>query len=93
MAHITSKNTTIKTLRLRLILSLKRTNCHRVSGHRLVIVKRAVIGSKGGWKLSTIFMLYSVSSLVNNKITGKKSYLLDGYIFASRFETTYHCIC
>ena len=25
-------------------------------GHRLVIVKRAVIGSKGGWKLSTIFV-------------------------------------
>ena len=24
-------------------------------GHRPVIVKRAVIGSKGGWKLSTIF--------------------------------------
>ena len=26
-----------------------------VEGHRPVIVKRAVIGSKGGWKLSTIF--------------------------------------
>ena len=25
-------------------------------GHRPVIVKRAVIGSKGGWKLSTIFL-------------------------------------
>ena len=38
----------------------------------------ALIGSKGGWKLSTIFML---KRLVNNKITGKCSYLLDGYIF------------
>ena len=26
-----------------------------VKGHRPVLVKRAVIGSKGGWKLSTIF--------------------------------------
>ena len=26
------------------------------SSHRPVIVKRAVIGSKGGWKLSTIFI-------------------------------------
>ena len=25
-------------------------------GHRPVIVKRAVIGLKGGWKLSTIFL-------------------------------------
>ena len=25
-------------------------------GHRPVIVKRAVIGSEGGWKLSTIFL-------------------------------------
>ena len=28
----------------------------RPQGHRPVIVKRAVIGSKGGWKLSTIFL-------------------------------------
>ena len=27
-----------------------------VKGHKHVIVKRAVIGSKGGWKLSTIFL-------------------------------------
>ena len=27
----------------------------RCLGHRPVNVKRAVIGSKGGWKLSTIF--------------------------------------
>ena len=25
-------------------------------GHRPVIVKKALIGSKGGWKLSTIFL-------------------------------------
>ena len=28
-----------------------------VKAHRPVIVKRAVVGSKGGWKLSTIFKL------------------------------------
>ena len=27
-----------------------------ITGHRPVIVKRAVIGSKSGWKLSTIFL-------------------------------------
>ena len=58
-----------------------------VCNHRPVIVKRILIGSKGGWKLSTIFKMKSVSWLVNN--TGKKSYLLDGYIFAALFETTY----
>ena len=37
-------------------------------GHRPVIVKRAVIGSKGGWKLSTIFLSCKVfHELVNNK--------------------------
>ena len=60
-----------------------------VCNHRPVIVKRVLIGSKGGWKLSTIFKMKSVSWLVNNKITGKKSYLLDRYIFAALFETTY----
>ena len=34
-------------------------------------------------------MLKSVSWLVNNKITGKYSYLLDGYIFAALFEKAY----
>ena len=29
----------------------------RSLGHRPLIVKRVVIGSQGGWKLSTIFML------------------------------------
>ena len=52
-------------------------------GHRPVIVKRALIGSKGGWTLSTIFMLKSVSWMFNNKITRKYSYLLDWYIFAA----------
>ena len=30
-------------------------------GHRPVSVKKALIGLKGGWELSTIFMLKSVS--------------------------------
>ena len=30
--------------------------CFSSEGHRPVNVKRAVIGSKGGWKLSTIFL-------------------------------------
>ena len=34
---------------------------HLKIGHRPVIVKRALIGSKGRWILSTIFMLKSVS--------------------------------
>ena len=29
----------------------------RSKGHRPVIVKMAVIGPKGGWKLSTLFKL------------------------------------
>ena len=29
--------------------------------------------------------------LVNNEITGKKSYLLEGYIFSALFEATSHC--
>ena len=32
-----------------------------IVGHRPVIVKRELIGSKGGWIISTIFMLKSVS--------------------------------
>ena len=35
------------------------------------------------------FKLKSASWLVNNKITGKKPYLLDWYIFAALLETTY----
>ena len=57
----------------------------QVYGQRPVIVKRTQIDSKGGWKFSTIFKLKSASWLVNNKITGKKSYLLDGYIFCLTF--------
>ena len=62
-------------------------------GHRPVIVKRAVIGSKGGWELSTIFLSckvfhdWSIKKLVN------LLYLLDGHIFAVLFETTSHCFC
>ena len=33
-----------------------RENWYVAIGHRPVIVKRALIGSKGGWKLSTIFL-------------------------------------
>ena len=62
-------------------------------GYRPVIVKSALIGSNGGLKLSTIFKLKSASWLVNNEITEKKSYLLDGYIFAAIFETTSPCFC
>ena len=49
-------------------------------GHRPVIVKRAVIGSKGGLIVEAqhnIFKLWGVSWLVNNKTL----YLLDGYIW------------
>ena len=40
-----------------LVFCLKRV---RSSGHRPVIVQRALIGSKDGWKLSTICKLKSV---------------------------------
>ena len=42
-----------------------------VQGHRPVTVKRALIGLKVCWKLSTIIKLNSASWLVNNKIMGK----------------------
>ena len=62
-------------------------------GHRPVIVKRAVIGSEGGWKLSTIFLSCKVIhgwSIIN---LGNILYLLDGHIFAVLIETTSHCFC
>ena len=62
-------------------------------GHRPVIVKRAVIGSEGGWKLSTIFLSCKVFhgwSIIN---LGYILYLLDGHIFAVLIETTSHCFC
>ena len=43
-----------------------------------------------GWKLSTIFKLYGVLLLANNKITRNVLYLLDGNILAVFFETTSH---
>ena len=70
------------------VIYLKKT---RFLGHKPV--KWALIGSKGRWKLTTIFMLKSDSRLVNNTIGGGKSYLLDGYIFAALFETTSLCFC
>ena len=62
-------------------------------GHRPVIVKRAVIGSKGGWKLSTIFSSCKVFYDWSFLKLGKILYLLDGYIFAVLFETTSHYWC
>ena len=62
-------------------------------GHRPVNVKRAVIGLKGGRKLSTIFLSckgfhdWSIIKL------GNILYLLEGYIFAVLFGTTSHCFC
>ena len=38
------------------VISIRCTSIEAEGGHRPVIVKRAVIGSKGGWKLSTIFL-------------------------------------
>ena len=63
------------------------------SGHRPVNVKRALIGSKGGWKLSTIFLSCKVFHDWSIIKLGNILYLLDGYIFAVLFETTSHCFC
>ena len=53
----------------------------RSLGHRPLIVKRVVTGVQGGWKLSTKFMLSSVSCLVNNKHAGKKIiFNIQGYV-------------
>ena len=64
-------------------------------GHRPVIVKRAVIGSKGGWKLSIIFLSCTCKVFHDWSIIklGKILYLLDGYIFAVLFETTSNYFC
>ena len=53
-----------------------------VLGHRPVIVKKAVIGSNGGWKLSTIFLSCKVFHDWSKIKIGNILYLLDGYIFA-----------
>ena len=62
-------------------------------GHRPVNVKRAVIGSKGGWKLSTIFLSCKVFHDWSIIKLGNVLYLLDGSIFAALFGTTSHCFC
>ena len=62
-------------------------------GHRPVTVKRAVIGSKGGWKLSTIFLSCKVFHDWSKIKHGNILYLLDGNIFVVLFETTSHCFC
>ena len=64
-----------------------------VWGHRPVNVKRAVIGSKGGWKLSTIFLSCKVFHDWSIIKLGNILYLLDGSIFAVLFGTTSHCFC
>ena len=62
-------------------------------GHRPVNVKRALIGSKGGWKLSTIFLSCKVFHDWSIIKLGNILYLLNGYIFAVLFETTSHYFC
>ena len=62
-------------------------------GHRPVNVKRALIGSKGGWKLSTIFLSCKVFHDWSIIKLGNILDLLDWYIFAVLFETTSHCFC
>ena len=61
-------------------------------GHRPVNVKRAVIGSKGGWKLSTIFLSCKVFHDWSIIKLGNILHLLDGSIFAVLFETS-RCFC
>ena len=62
-----------------------------IIGHRPVIVKEAVIGSKGGRKLSTIFLSCKVFHDWSIIKLGNILKLLDRYIFAVLFETTSHC--
>ena len=64
-----------------------------LTGHRPVNVKRAVIGSKGGWKLRTIFLSCKVFPDWSIIKLGNILYLLDRSIFAVLFETTSHCFC
>ena len=62
-------------------------------GHRPVIVKRALIGSKGEWILSTIFLSCKVFHDWSIIKLGNILYLLDAYIFAVLFELTSHGFC
>ena len=64
-----------------------------LTGHRPVNVKRAVIGSKGGWKLSTIFLSCKVFHDWSIIKLGNILYLLDRSIFAVLFGTISHCFC
>ena len=64
-----------------------------IIGHRPVIVKRAVIGSKGGWKLNTIFLSCNVFRDWSIIKLGNILYLSDEFIFAVLFETISHCFC
>ena len=64
-----------------------------ILGHIPVIVKREVIGLKGGWKFSTIFLSCKVFNDWSIIKPGNTLYLLDGYIFTVLFETTSHCFC
>ena len=59
-------------------------------GHRPVIVKRAVIGSKGPWKLSKIVLSCKVFHDWSIIKLGNTLYLLERYIFVVLFETTSH---
>ena len=59
-----------------------------IKGQRPVIVKGAVIGSKGGLTLSIIFLSCKVFHDWFIIKLGNILYLLDGYIFAVLFETT-----
>ena len=52
-------------------------NTSTLEGHRPVNVKRAVIGSKGGWKLSTIFLSCKVFHDWSIIKLGNILYLLD----------------
>ena len=61
-----------------------------VIGHIPVDVKREVIGSKGGLKLSTIFISCKVFHDWSIIKLGIILYLLDGYIFVVLFETASH---
>ena len=61
-------------------------------GHRPVIVKRSVIGSKGG-QVSTIFLSCKVFHDWSIIKLGNILYLLDEYIFVVLFEITSHCFC
>ena len=64
---------------LKLVMSL---------GHRHVIVKRALIGSKGGWKLSTLFLSCKVFhdwSIIKNWCGLEKRTLHFGIFFNEIF--------